>query len=240
MPLSLKLNRALLFVFTTLWAVAYYVVYFRNPVYLWVIVVAVALDATRLSPTASSRLYAIFTANKHAIFAVIAGLFALHCWLVVSDKLPEIAFGLPYDHYRTVLETVSKIHAAIIYCLEAAGAVASFVIIAFNGIQMATAQTSSFLDQTNRLLKKVSPRAGMRKLIWLFVGAYTLQLSVGIITVRIHGRAGPYDYHPEWDPFDLAMFVASPIFFALGVKYWLRAVVAYLKQVESNAFGRSS
>ncbi|HEU4662371.1 MAG TPA: hypothetical protein VFS63_17090 [Pseudolabrys sp.] len=224
-PLSLRANHALLVVFTTLWTVAYYVVYFRNPAYLWLIAIAIALDAVRLSPTASSRLYAIIVANRYAILGAIAALFTLHCWLVVSDTFPEVAFGLPYDHYRTVLETVSKFHAAIIYCLEAAGALASFLIIADCGIRYAALPPP---ERTNKILEKINSRTEIHRLIISFPVFYALQLSVVFIKIGDRFHPSIYDYRPEQDPYQLLMFFASPIFFALVMKYWLQEVTRYL------------
>lgn len=236
MPLSLRLNRVLLCVFTTLWTLAYYVAYFRNPVYLVLVAIAVALDLVRLSPDVSSRVYTRIVSARITMLAAIAALFVAHCWVVVSGILPQVAFGGPYDHFSIAILAVSTPYAAAIYGMESAGALASYLIIAYYGIQSSAANATSVIEETDQALAQTNSRRELRKLLGFIVLLYALQMSAAIVSIH-NGIPRVYEYHPQSNPIQLALFSATPVFFAFGMKVWLREVRAFLKRVNSIISG---
>lgn len=229
----MKVNQILSIFFISLWAVAFHIAYFKNHIYFVFIAIALAIDLVRLSSEASTRLYAQIVANRLNILAATAALFCLQCWLVLSDAFPQIAFEGPYEHYRIALESVSTVYAALIYVLESSGAVIGALIIGYYGIQLSATQAVSFFQETNRILAKIDPRKESRKLLAFFVSLYAFQVSVAIIAIR-NALPRVYEYHPQNNPIQLALFSSVPVFFALGMKAWLREVMVY----QGNESGR--
>jgi hypothetical protein len=232
-PLSLRLNVVLLRAFVTIWSIAYYIVYFRNPAYLAFIAFALAVDFARLSPDISTGILHQFKSRKLAFASLISVLFAGQCWLVLFYHSPSIAFLGPYDHFRVAIRSTSAIYAAAIYILESAGAAGAWLIIVYFGIRSASVEDVAGLQETEAALKRVRPRKEISKLLWFFLALYALQIALVFATIR-NGVPRPHEYHPQTNPIQLALFTATPVFFAYGMKTWLREVLVFANRARSE------
>jgi hypothetical protein len=230
--LALRVSEALLIGFTTAWAVAYYIAYFRSPIYLLLIATAIAIDCARLSSSLSSRIFRQIRLRKAELAFIVVCLFALQCWAVLSGELPELAFVGPYKHFLAASPAVSMVYAASIYVSESAGALIALLIIIYYGIRLASSDSESILQEAERRLRVVERDKEISKLPLFFLLVYALQISV--VAISVQTNPGALGYHPQTNPFELALFAAAPALIAVGMRAWSREVTTFLRLSNST------
>jgi hypothetical protein len=213
-------NRLLYAFFNTAWALVYYVVYWRKPTFAAVIVLAFGIDLLRFDRRRCEQVASHVSSRRSQIIwslAVIALLAAIGA-LVVAFDLRSIASGAAYLHYEQAKLYTTPARAALVYIVEFSGICFAFVLQAFLSVR----------PPTSAEIARVLIREQRFRQFWLLLFFVVMALGLGLFRGWDLWETGSTinpSYQPGTNVVPLFLYIASPMFFAVGMKVvWLTTV----------------
>jgi hypothetical protein len=212
-------NRLLFAFFNTTWSLIYYFVYWRNPAFAVLIVLAFVVDLLRLDRRRCERAVLLVSSTRSLItwsLALIALLVAIAA-LVVAFDLRSIASGGAYLHYEQAKLYTIPTRAALVYIVEFSGICFAFALQAFLSVRLPTSTE----------IARVPIRQQRFRQFWLLVFFVLIVLAVIVFRLWDLWETGSTinpSYQPGTNIVALLLYIASPMFFAVAMKAWLTTV----------------
>jgi hypothetical protein len=219
-------NRFLYVLFNTTWSIVLFFAYWRNWALAPLILFAIAVDLIRTDRDLCRKLYFGFMA-KRALLAsgLVAALIAVSTIVALFD-LREISFRGAFLHYEQAKLYTDLTRARIVYVVEATGVGIAFMLLIFFSVRQSAGET---------VIRKGPVGKQVFRELWvflLFVALALTTLCVRVIDLWESASTINQSYRPGTEPIAMLLYSAIPVFFAIGMKFWLSVI--YVMQLKAD------